>query len=113
MNNKDFELHNIPLFLNANKSKDYHEQIIRLSTSLLMFLKENNLLINAEPFESNGDLKIDFVLMRSNVTNDGLELFKKDVPGWCKYLDKSTVPNKYENISRLEKGLAKIRETNK
>ncbi|OCG77965.1 hypothetical protein A9G42_00975 [Gilliamella sp. Nev6-6] len=44
------------------------------------------------------------------VTEDGFDLFRKYVSGWLKYLDKSTVENKYENISRLEKGLAKIRE---
>lgn len=48
MNNEDFELHNIPMLLGANKSKEYQNQIIRLSTSLLKFLKENHLLINVE-----------------------------------------------------------------
>lgn len=110
MNNEDFELHNIPMLLGANKSKEYQNQIIRLSTSLLKFLKENHLLINVEPFDLEGNLKTDFILMESAVTEDGFDLFKKYVPGWLKYLNKSTVENKYENISRLEKGLAKIRE---
>ena len=46
----------------------------------------------------------------SNVTEDGLALFKNTVDGWYNYLARSTDPNKYENISRLEKGLAKIRD---
>ncbi|WP_218057021.1 hypothetical protein [Gilliamella sp. HK2] len=55
-------------------------------------------------------MKTDFVLMKSSVTEDGFELFKKDVQGWFLYLDRSVAENKFENISRLEKGLAKIRE---
>jgi hypothetical protein len=48
--------------------------------------------------------------MKSSVTEDGFELFKKDVQGWFLYLDRSVAENKFENISRLEKSLAKIRE---
>lgn len=110
MNNQDFELHNIPILLSANRSKEFRSQIIRSTTSLLKFFKENQLLINVEPFDSEGNLKTDFVLMKSSVTEDGYELYKKDVQDWFRYLDRSVAENKYENISRLEKGLAKIRE---
>jgi hypothetical protein len=77
---------------------------------LIKFFKENQLLINVEPFDLEGNLKTDFVLMKSSVTEDGFELFKKDVQGWFLYLDRSVAENKFKNISRLEKGLAKIRE---
>ncbi|WP_205965253.1 hypothetical protein [Paraburkholderia flava] len=103
----DLSLHNIPVLLSANKSDAYRDQIIRISTSLLNFLKENDLLVNADPFDEGGKIKEDFVLRMSNVTPDGLELFKKIIPGWSAYIDKG---GEIENVSRLEKGLKKIRE---
>lgn len=110
MSEIDFTLHNIPMLLTRNKSKQWQEDIIKSSTVLLGFLKNNELLIGVDPFDEQGELKTDTVIKMSNVTKDGLELFKTTVDGWYNYLAKSTVPNKYENISRLEKGLAKIRE---
>ncbi|WP_220702168.1 hypothetical protein [Trinickia fusca] len=106
----DLSLHNIPVLLSANKSDVYRDQIIRVSTVLLKFFKEHDLLIDAEPFDSDGNVKEDFVLRMSNVTGDGLELFRKVVPGWSAYIDKG---GEIENISRLEKGLQKIREGGK
>jgi len=107
MNKVDLSLHNIPVLLSANKSDAYREQIIRLSTALLAFLKSHDLLTGVEPFDEGGAIKEDFVLRMSNVTDDGLELFKKVVPGWSAYIDKG---GDIENVSRLEKGLQKIRE---
>lgn len=107
MNMVDLSLYNIPVLLSANKSDAYRDQIIRVSTVLLGFLKEHDLLVKAEPFGADGKVKEDFVLIMSNVTGDGLELFKKVVPGWSAYIDKG---GEIENISRLEKGLQKIRE---
>ncbi|PTB21210.1 hypothetical protein C9I57_09955 [Trinickia symbiotica] len=107
MNKVDLSLHNIPVLLSANKSDAYRDQIIRVSTVLLGFLKEHDLLVEADPFGADGKVKEDFVLRMSNVTSDGLELFKKVVPGWSAYIDKG---GEIENISRLEKGLQKIRE---
>lgn len=111
MSKIDFTLHNIPLLLTRNKSKQWQEDIIQSSTALLKFLKNNELLIGIEPFDDAGKLKTDTVIKMSNVTQEGLELFKTTVDEWYKYLAKSTVPDKYKNISRLEKGLAKIRKT--
>ena len=42
---------------------------------------------------------------------EGQELYKTAVRGWYDYLDRSTNPHKYHNLSRLEKALAKIRES--
>lgn len=110
MSDIDFSLHNIPMLISRNKSKEWKENIIRSSITLLSFMEKNKLLVNIKPFDKDGKLKIDTVIKMSNVTDEGLELFKNIVDGWYKYLAKSTVLDKYENISRLEKGLAKIRE---
>lgn len=113
MSEIDFTLHNIPMLLTRNKSKQWQEDIIKSSTSLLLFFEENKLLIGISPFNEKRELKTDTVIKISNVTKDGLELFKTTVDGWYNYLARSTAPNKYENVSRLEKGLAKIREAKK
>ncbi|MDX5631114.1 MULTISPECIES: hypothetical protein [unclassified Brenneria] len=109
MNGVDLNLHNVPMLISRNKSKEWEDGVIRSSTSLLKFMIENQLLVNIDPFDENGKLKLDTVLKMSNVTEEGLEFYKKVVIGWQNYLAKSTAHDKYENISRLEKGLAKIR----
>jgi len=109
----DYILHNIPTLLTRNKSKQWQEDVIESSKSLLLFLKKNKLLIDIEPFDELGELKKDTVIKKSNVTKEGLELFKTTINGWYNYLGKSNAINKFNNISRLEEGLKKIRAANK
>ncbi|MCX8642513.1 MULTISPECIES: hypothetical protein [unclassified Gilliamella] len=107
---KDYTLHNLPMLLTRNKNKWWLDSVMQSSTALLSFLKKHELLIGVEPFDEQGNLKTNTVIKKSNLTPDGLELYKTAVDGWYNYLDRSTVADKYQNVSRLEKGLAKIRE---
>jgi hypothetical protein len=102
----DFVLHSVPSLLSANKSQAWRSQIVNISTTLMRFLKDNDLLVGVEPFDTDGKLKEDFVLRKSNVTNEGFALYKKAVQGWLKFVGRG---GKVENISRLEKGLAELR----
>ena len=102
----DFSLHNLPMLLSANQEEDYQERIIQKSTVLLSFLIEKELLINIEPFDSEGNIKTDIIIRISNVTEEGLELFKSSIPKWFNYLDRG---GKITNITRLERDLEKIR----
>lgn len=111
MNEIDYTLLDLPMLLTRNKNKWWQDPIIQSSIALLGFLKKHELLIDVEPFDEQGNLKTDTVVKMSNVTPEGLELFKAAVNGWYDYLARSTVPTKYQNVSRLEKGLAKIRES--
>ena len=111
MNEIDYTLHNLPMLLTRNKNKWWQDPIIQSSIALLGFLKKHELLIDVEPFDEQGNLKTDTVIKKSNLTPEGLELFKTAIPGWHNYLAKSTVPTKYQNVIRLEKALAKIRES--
>ncbi|MCU6276055.1 hypothetical protein KWI08_19410 [Morganella morganii] len=113
MNNKDFNIHDIATLLTSSKSSQWRKDIIDSYSALFNFMKNNALLLNVEPFDDNGELKLDLIVKKSNVTEDAISMYKKVIPGWFDYLARSTVENKYENVSRLEKGLAKIRETNK
>lgn len=107
---KDYTLHNLPMLLIRNKNKWWLDSVMQSSTALFGFLKKHELLIDVEPFDEKGNLKTDTVLKKSNLTPEGQELFDIAVDGWFDYLARSTVPTKYQNVSRLEKGLAKIRE---
>ncbi|OCL28727.1 hypothetical protein [Gilliamella sp. wkB171] len=107
---KDYTLHNLPMLLTRNKNKWWLDSVMQSSTALFGFLKKHELLIDVEPFDEKGNLKTDTVLKKSNLTPEGQELFDIAVDGWFDYLARSTVPTKYQNVSRLEKGLAKIRE---
>lgn len=111
MNEIDYTLLDLPMLLTRNKNKWWQDPIMQSSIALFGFLKKHELLIGVEPFDEQGNLKTDTVLKKSNLTPEGQELFDIAVDGWFNYLDKSTNPTKYQNVSRLEKGLAKIRES--
>ena len=106
MTKDDLSLHNIPVLLSANKSDAYRQQILKISTVLLGFMKESGLLVDVDPFDLDGSVKQDFVLRMSNVTDEGLVLFKNVVPKWSAYIDSG---GSIEDVARLEKGLQRIR----
>ncbi len=106
----DFIVYSYPSLLNANKSKDYQDRIYLTTKILVDFLYQNNLLVNIDPFNEVGEVKEDLVLFASNLTDDGLELFKKPVRNWLSAHDRGT---KIEKITILEKGLAKIKGAKK
>ena len=77
----------------------------------MQFLYDNALLIGINPFIKDGTLDLNTEIRLSNLTGEGIALFKnKTVDGWLGYFDRSTSPNRFNNINRLEKGLAKLRE---
>ncbi|KAA9002008.1 hypothetical protein FJU30_06935 [Affinibrenneria salicis] len=109
MSDIDFILCDVQMLLSRNKGREWREMILKYTTSLMRFLSNHQLLVDVTPFDEDGRLKEDLLVRKSNVTAEGLALYKQVIPGWGRYLDRSTVENKYENISRLEKGLAALR----
>jgi trans-2-enoyl-CoA reductase len=107
MSELDFTLCNMNTLYNVNKTKEYREGIILNISILMKFLKDNDLIF-IEPFDEDGSLRLDFVLKKSNAAPECTELFKKVIPGWLNYLDRGGDP---KNVSRLDKGLKKIRES--
>lgn len=98
--------YSVPLLYSRNKNQAYKDAVIKSSTALLLFLKQQQ-LIASEPLDGNGDLKLDFVVRESDLTPEGLELFKKAVPAWLRGLDRGKNP---EDISALSKSLDEIRQ---
>ncbi len=46
----DITLFNFRTFWEANADEDYREDTIRMSIALMTFLKNNNLLVDIDPF---------------------------------------------------------------
>ena len=104
----DITLFNFRTFWEANADEDYREDTIRMSIALMTFLKNNNLLVDIDPF--NGSIKEDIIIRKSNVTDEGFQLFVKPVNNWWNALDRGTPP---EKVTILENGLKKIRAAKK
>ena len=102
----DFVLFDHQLLLNRSNDIDYKEGIIKSTISLMNFLITNKLLIDVDPFNEDGSIKEDIVIRKSNVTDEGFQLFVKPVNNWWDALDRGTPP---EKVTILENGLKKIR----
>lgn len=106
----DFVLFDYQLLLNRSNDIDYKEGIVKSTISLMNFLKKNDLLIDIDPFNEDGSIKENIVIRKSNVTDEGFQLFVKPVNNWWNVLDRGTPP---EKVTILENGLKKIRATKK
>ena len=106
----DFVLFDYDAFISGSKDVDYQEAIKKMSLSLMKFLIENDLLVNINPFNQDGSVKNDLIIKKSNLTDEGFQLFVKPVNNWWDALDRGTPP---EKVTILENGLKKIRAANK
>jgi len=103
-------LYDISMLLGRSKNSTYKESIISAATSLIRFLHENKLLVDISPFDENGRLKVDSIIKKNNLTEEGFKLFSLEIiDRWENYLDKSSKPSKHENIKILKNGLERIR----
>ena len=106
----DIVLFDFDAFISGSKDVDYQEAIKKMSLSFMKFLMENDLLVNINPFNQDGSVKKDLIIKKSNVTDEGFQLFVKPVNNWWNALDRGTPP---EKVTILENGLKKIRATKK
>lgn len=102
----DFILYNHEEILERSSDSDYKENINKAAVFLVKFLIDNELLVNIIPFNEDGSIKKDLVIRKSNVTDEGYQLFVKPVNNWWNALDRGTPP---EKVTILENGLKKIR----
>ena len=106
----DIVLFDFDAFISGSKDVDYQEAIKKMSLSLMKFLIENDLLVNINPFNQDGSVKKDLIIKKSNLTDEGFQLFVKPVNNWWNALDRKTPP---EKVTILENGLKKIRAAKK
>ena len=88
----------------SSKNVIWRTQVVRRRAVIFKFLRDNYLIL-VDPLDASGLPLQDFILMRSHLTDDGFELFKKVIPSWEKARDRD---GKIENIGILEKALQKI-----
>ena len=110
MEANDIVLFDFDAFISGSKDVDYQEAIKKMSLSLMKFLIENDLLVNINPFNQDGSVKNDLIIKKSNLTDEGFQLFVKPVNNWWNALDRGTPP---EKVTILENGLKKIRSAKK
>lgn len=110
MEANDIVLFDFDAFISGSKDVDYQEAIKKMSLSLMKFLMENDLLVNINPFNQDGSVKKDLIIKKSNLTDEGFQLFVKPVNNWWNALDRGTPP---EKVTILENGLKKIRAAKK
>ena len=101
----DIVLFDFDAFISGSKDVDYQEAIKKMSLSLMKFLIENDLLVNINPFNQDGSVKNDLIIKKSNLTDEGFQLFVKPVNNWWNALDRGTPP---EKVTILENGLKKF-----
>ena len=106
----DIVLFDFDAFISGSKDIDYQEAIKKMSLSLMKFLIENDLLVNINPFNQDESVKNDLIIKKSNLTDEGFQLFVKPVNNWWNALDRGTPP---EKVTILENGLKKIRAAKK
>ena len=106
----DFVLFDFDAFISGSKDVDYQEAIKKMALSLMKFLIENDLLVDINPFNQDGSVKKDLIIKKSNLTDEGFQLFVKPVNNWWNALDRGTPP---EKVTILENGLKKIRAAKK
>ena len=106
----DIVLFDFDAFISGSKDIDYQQAIKKMSLSLMKFLIENDLLVDINPFNQDGSVKKDLIIKKSNLTDEGFQLFVKPVNNWWNALDRGTPP---EKVTILENGLKKIRATKK
>ena len=106
----DIVLFDFDAFVSGSKDVDYQEAIKKMSLFLMKFLMGNDLLVNINPFNQDGSVKKDLIIKKSNLTDEGFQLFVKPVNNWWNALDRGTPP---EKVTILENGLKKIRAAKK
>ncbi|WP_095097409.1 hypothetical protein [Pseudomonas sp. Irchel 3A5] len=105
----DFTLFSVPMLYSRNKNTQYKEYVIQMSTALLKFLHDEG-IISTLPFTENGDLKMDFLIRKSDVTEEGVELFKTAIPKWWQKIDRGLDRS---DVSYLKRELDKMRASKK
>lgn len=102
----DILRYNYATTLKRSKNLAYREQIKKITTVLMTFFKENNLLL-MNPFKEDGSLKEDLILHRSDFTEIGNILWIKYFPKWSAYIDRT---GNITNIKILKNGLVALKK---
>ncbi|GAB1154425.1 hypothetical protein YWY31_04500 [Paenibacillus illinoisensis] len=76
-----------PTMLKRSKSLSYRQQVTSMTTVLMNFLVEHQLIV-IDPFHEDGSLREDLVLRSTDLTDVGNEFFREVFPKWSAYIDR-------------------------
>lgn len=100
----DLRLLSVPFLSSSYIRKADQENVVIACTALLKFAFFKGLLLET-PLDSNGELKRDYEVYESGLTEKGTIAFEKLKGKWLSYTDRT---QKYDNISMLEKWYSKM-----
>ena len=101
----DITIFDTKFLLAASKSKSYQENVLRRAKVLVNFLQEHQ-LTHLRLLKHGEIPNGDFVIKKSDLTEEGFELIKRGLDKWSKaYVSGASI----EDTTILEKELAKIR----
>ncbi|WP_024468253.1 hypothetical protein [Treponema pedis] len=103
---KDTVLLNVKTLMGAYIRQIDKDNILISCRNLLRFSYEKGLL-QENPFDEQGDLKIDTVIRESDLTEMGKQIFDDLADKWFAYTDRT---QKYDNIIMLEKYFNKLND---
>lgn len=103
---KDFVIEQISWFLKG-ASGEAPEKVRKRFRIFVNFLQDNNLTVR-KLLNKGEDPKDDFCIRKSDLTDMGFELVRTGYQTWLKFIDRG---GDSSNISKLENGLRKLRES--
>lgn len=108
---KDTVLLNVSSLINAYPMKDDKIAMFTICFHLLHFSYEKGLL-QENPFDEQGDLKIDTVIRESDLTEMGKQIFDDLADKWFVYTDKEDRKiDRKNNVKMLEKYFNKLKNS--
>lgn len=103
----DFELIGIDVFLSASKQRDHRLLVRQVFMTLVDFLQRNG-LVTRVLLPEDEEISDSFVIRRSDLTDEGYELYRRAEQGWLGAIDRGRKPS---NTSILERALRSIRNS--
>jgi hypothetical protein len=83
----DILRYSYPTMLKRSKSLSYRQQVTLMTTVLMKFLVEHNLIL-INPFNEDGSIKENLQLRSSDLTDVDNQFFKEVFPKWSAYIDR-------------------------
>lgn len=102
---EDTEIIGTDIFWSASKSKSYRAGIKQTFETLVGFLQSND-LVTRTLLPEGAEIDGTFVIRRSDLTDEGYELYQRVEQRWFNAIDKGVAPT---DTAILEKALKKLR----
>lgn len=100
----NLKIYDLQAVIAEEKGLEKKHAAMRRALALMQFMVDNE-LIRFDPFYSNGELKRDLVLKRSDLTEEGVFFMQEEWPEWRAWVDRGGDPSKTDMLDRRLKTL--------